>query len=549
MSTIGDQQLLVISKRKGVPIPAANTRVHLRGLYQFYELLERFGSRDPSNAEIIDWFKTNKGSLPTHPDGRQVWLDLCRLLGHEPRPYEQIATNNPLKLQIEHWFCQHLAGDRLIFINGIVGRLMAEQAFNNSPEFKCAGSPAKDAFFGHEAAAFQRQFVSWANTGENYKLPSICFLQSTFASRFDMLTTPIYLSSGLRSTNRTRQLSVSSFFAPEVVRAAPKRARIEEVFEQSSDPVSRTTLEDELVAKLAASEARIADLDGQLEVSNARVTKLNAVEEELERIKKRLPGIEQVDKRTHVNSICDSLADQRDDISAQFEPAIKSHQNQQIISENYTAELRECKRKLTNAENVSSVWNNAAPPLLRIMGLRQESKIPWIRSGADLRAEIYFQIPLQTEMSLNAMVRCPEYQTKFRLQDLRVLVRVVDGSTKAASIPIPPPTPVNSDMTGFLRLATPNMCTCETGTNEIACNAIELYNVKTMPRAFLVEGQSIKLIVTLYEPENDNGGYNCTVLSEPFDITSRRPRTSVQTTQSTQPPHTSAKWMPIRVFA
>ena len=207
MTTIGDHQLVEISKRKGVPLPPAKTRIHIRGLYQFHEVLERFGSGDPTNySDIIGWFKTNRGSLPTHPDGRKVWLDLCKTLGYEPQAYDKTPTNDPLKLQIEHWFCQHLAGDRKVLINGIVGLYMCEQAYNNSPEFKCAGSPAKDAFFGPRAAKLQQNFIDWVNTKENYKLPSTCFLQSTFANGFEDITTPIYLSSGLRATGRTRQL-------------------------------------------------------------------------------------------------------------------------------------------------------------------------------------------------------------------------------------------------------------------------------------------------------------------------------------------------------
>ena len=271
MTTIGDHQLIEISKRKGVLIPPEKTRVHMRGLYQFYEVLERFGSGDPTNySDIIGWFKTNRGSLPTHPDGRKVWLDLCKTLGYEPKAYDKTPTNDPLKLQIEHWFCQHLAGDRKVLINGIVGLYMCEQAYNNSPEFKCAGSPAKDAFFGPTAAKLQQQFINWVNTKENYKLPSVCFLQSTFANGFEDITTPIYLCSGLRKTGRTRQLSL-----PFLKRGQPDGCGEDElvlpVAKKASNDADRIK---DLEEGLAASEARERETMNKLKIVRADIIKI-----------------------------------------------------------------------------------------------------------------------------------------------------------------------------------------------------------------------------------------------------------------------------------
>lgn len=163
--------MVEISRRKGVAIPPVGTRVHLRGLYQFQEVLSRFGTGDPANYnDRIEWFKTNAGSTPTRPDGRQVWLHLCKLLGYEPKAYELFSSTDPIKLSLEHWFCQNMAGDRAALRSGIAGIYVCEMAFNNSREFKCADSPAKDAFFGHKAARLQRQFIRWVNTKENYKL-------------------------------------------------------------------------------------------------------------------------------------------------------------------------------------------------------------------------------------------------------------------------------------------------------------------------------------------------------------------------------------------
>ena len=271
MTSIGDHQLIELSKRKGVLIPPEKTRVHRRGLYQFYEVLERFGSGDPTHyRDIIGWFKTNRGSLPTHPDGRKVWLDLCRTLGYEPKAYDKTPTNDPLKLQIEHWFCQHLSGDRKVLINGIVGLYMCEQAYNNSPEFKCAGSPAKDAFFGPKAAKMQQQFINWVNTKENYKLPSVCFLQSTFANGFEEITTPIYLCSGLRKTGRTRQLSLS-FLKRDQPDSCGEDDLVLPVAKKASNDTDRIK---DLEERLATSEARERETMNKLKIVRADIVKI-----------------------------------------------------------------------------------------------------------------------------------------------------------------------------------------------------------------------------------------------------------------------------------
>jgi len=203
-----------------------------------------------------------------------------------------------------------------------------------------------------------------------------------------------------------------------------------------------------------------------------------------------------------------------------------------------------------DATAIRSTTLSFFPASLSIHGVKTESKLPWIRAGADLKAAIHFQPGVATDMIATHLRKTTN--GLFGHEELYFLVHVVDGSTKTTSGPIPPPAPANPDRTGFLRLVTPTRYTpaCETGTNVLVCTANELYNVKITPRAFLVDGQSIKLIVTLYSPETNSGIAHALqstgiepMLSEAFDITSKRPRTSAQAAKSTQPTHLSLNWV------
>ena len=69
---------------------------------------------------------------------------------------------------------------------------------------------------------------------QNYKLPSLAFLQSTHCTDTD-LSTPIYLSSGMRVSGRTRQLFIP-FGAAQGLRSGTKRTRVED-----SDPLNDGT--------------------------------------------------------------------------------------------------------------------------------------------------------------------------------------------------------------------------------------------------------------------------------------------------------------------
>jgi hypothetical protein len=144
-----------------------------------------------------------------------------------------------MKLTVEHFFCQSMSGDWAVLRNGLMGLFAMENGFNNSAEFKTSDSLAEQAFLGQRTSRNHRAYISWLHTKRNHERPSLAFLQSTFCTDME-LAAPIYLSSGMRATGRTRQLYIP-LGAAQGLRSGIKRACVEEVDVQ---PVSDTAAND-----------------------------------------------------------------------------------------------------------------------------------------------------------------------------------------------------------------------------------------------------------------------------------------------------------------
>ena len=259
-------------------LPPPESRISIRGLWQFHEVRERFALKDPqSPQEIIDWFK-GKNHVAGTPYGPQVWLDLCKLLGQEPLPYDEIPRGAKFKLQIEHWFLSSLAGDSALLNNGVMALFALEAGFNNSSEFKDPWNyTVKVEFFGKKNAQVQARYMNWANMTRNRNKPSLAFLHSAMCPADD-ITTAIYASSGLRNSGRTRQLTLSF----ESTAPAAKRARIEDITEsveeidtETADQVSvqaSPSLNNELSVAMHVMAIEFANLERQFVDAMARPT-------------------------------------------------------------------------------------------------------------------------------------------------------------------------------------------------------------------------------------------------------------------------------------
>ena len=232
--SLADQTLSALVRRRGLRLPASENRVDRRGFWQFLEVRERWGGADPNKyEEIRDWFRGRNDKSGT-PRGGQVWLDLCRWCGQDPKPYDSIPASDPVKLTVEHWFSQCMSGDWPVLRNGLMGLYAVEWGFNNTAEFKTIDSLAEVAFLGQRSHRNHCAFIGWLHTKKNHQLPSLAFLQSTHCVDTD-LATPIYLSSGMRATGRTRQLYLP-FGAAQGLRSGLKRARVEEEGEATAAP-------------------------------------------------------------------------------------------------------------------------------------------------------------------------------------------------------------------------------------------------------------------------------------------------------------------------
>ena len=222
-------QLIALAQRRNLRVPAAECRVDRRGLWQFFEVRERWEGRDPRcYSEVVAWFR-GTSDRPGKPRGAQFWLDLCAHCGQDRAPYDEVSVNDPMKITVEHWYSQSMAGDRHGLLHGWMNLHAVEWGFNNSLDFKSSDSPAEQQFLGLRAYRMHRSFLNWFNTSKNSELPTLAFLQSTHCTDTDMAT-PIYLSSGLRHSGLTRQLFLP-FGAAQGLRSGVKRARVEEVVE------------------------------------------------------------------------------------------------------------------------------------------------------------------------------------------------------------------------------------------------------------------------------------------------------------------------------
>ena len=237
--SVAQRALTSLVQRRRLRLPPAETRVDRRGFWQFWEVRERWGGADPKKYdELVQWFR-GRADVPGTPRGAQVWLDLCRWCGYDAKPYDATPATDPAKLTVEHLFSQSMAGDRSVLRAGLMNLYAVEWAFNNSAEFKTVDSLAEQAFLGLRTHRNHLAFVGWANTKRNCELPSLAFLQSTHCMDTD-LATPIYLSSGLRASGRTRQLFLP-FGAAAGLRSGVKRARVEELVEIDGGPAPCTT--------------------------------------------------------------------------------------------------------------------------------------------------------------------------------------------------------------------------------------------------------------------------------------------------------------------
>ena len=201
---LADVELKRITKRRQLTLPDAKHRVDVRGLFQYHEVLQRWGGQDPRNYnDLTKWFR-GKNDLALGPPGAQFWLNAMKAFGYDPRSYDDISPKHPLKLEIEHLYTQSLCGEDSSLRNGIMNLYLLENGYNRSAEFKESNTIAKHAFFGKRTLSNHRAYVRWRDTCDNRKLPSTYFLRSVHCTDMD-LCTPRYMSSGLRSTGMTRQ--------------------------------------------------------------------------------------------------------------------------------------------------------------------------------------------------------------------------------------------------------------------------------------------------------------------------------------------------------
>jgi hypothetical protein len=279
--SLANQELMRLGQRRKIQLPLQQHHVDRRGIWQVYEIREQWGGADPdSYMHVTRWFK---GQYPDRgrASGRQVWLDLLRWAGQDPRPYDDIPSNDPFKLSIEHLFCQSMAGDWKVLKHGLMSLYAVEMWLNNSAEFKGNGSLAERAFLGHRTYQNHLQFMNWLHTGKNYRLPSLAFLQSTACTDTE-LATPIYLSSGMRVSGLTRQLYLPYGAAAGLRSAHGKRPRndddggdeprIEDVTEDAA-----VASPDQLMTKEAQMEVQVSQLKRQIEEQKQELCQVQKV--------------------------------------------------------------------------------------------------------------------------------------------------------------------------------------------------------------------------------------------------------------------------------
>lgn len=208
--TLAEADLKRVAKRRQLTLPDAKYRIDVRGFFQYHEVRERWGDADPNDYnQLVQWFR-GKNDRKSAPPGAKFWLDMLLTFGHDPQPYDEIPKNHPLKLHVEHMFCQNMMGEDSSLRNGMMNLFALEGGFNMSVEFKESNTRAKLAFFGSKTAKNHKAYVRWRDTKDNRYLPSMHFLQSVHCTDTE-LCAPRYMASGLRSTGRTRQLRLHAF--------------------------------------------------------------------------------------------------------------------------------------------------------------------------------------------------------------------------------------------------------------------------------------------------------------------------------------------------
>ena len=193
-------------------------------------------------------------------------------------------------------------------------------------EFKTNDSLAEQAFLGQRSYRNHCAYVGWLHTKRNHELPSLAFLQSTHCTD-TALATPVYLSSGLRATGRTRQLYLP-FGAAQGLRSAVKRARVEEVADAREEapstrdascstdaPPAKRQREVGTQTSMRASD--IESLEERLHVYNETIVCMDNCLRNVDRILRHhaLPAISDVGVREHVvQLLMDRVRTMRSDV-------------------------------------------------------------------------------------------------------------------------------------------------------------------------------------------------------------------------------------------
>lgn len=223
--SLAEADLKRVAKRRQLVLPDSKYRIDVRGFWQYHEVLERWSGEDPKEYnELVSWFR-GKNDKKGAPPGAKFWLDMLVMFGHDPQPYDAITKSHPLKLHVEHMFCQNMMGDDSSLRNGMMNLFALESGFNMSVEFKESNTRSKLAFFGKRTERNHRAYLRWRDTKNNRELPSMCFLRSVHCTDTE-LTAPRYMASGLRSTGMTRQLRLTEM---RKQRPTEEESRIEEI--------------------------------------------------------------------------------------------------------------------------------------------------------------------------------------------------------------------------------------------------------------------------------------------------------------------------------
>ena len=207
-TSLAESDLKRVAKRRQLPLPDPKHRIDVRGFFQYEEVRMRWGHEDPKEYnELVMWFR-GKNDKPGMPSGGQFWLDMLKTFGHDPINYDDISKNHPLKLHVEHMFCQNQMGEDSSLRNGMMNLYALEGGFNMAIEFKESNTRAKLAFFGQRTERNHRKFLRWRDTKDNRHLPSMFFLRSVHCTDQELCASR-FMCSGLRSTGMSRQLRLT----------------------------------------------------------------------------------------------------------------------------------------------------------------------------------------------------------------------------------------------------------------------------------------------------------------------------------------------------